>query len=98
MSHSNTRLTLHGRRLLIRRVREQGWAVAHAARAMGISRQCPHRRANDLTSSAKPGCETAHRAPMQHSVCPTLVPKTSAPDGSKADCRTRLMMIFLFIV
>jgi hypothetical protein len=43
MSHSNTRLTLHGRHLLIRRVREQGWAVAHAARAMGISRQCAHR-------------------------------------------------------
>jgi hypothetical protein len=25
------------------RVRRQGWAVAHAAKAMGISRQCAHR-------------------------------------------------------
>jgi transposase InsO family protein len=36
-------LTLHGRRLLVRRVREQGMPVAHVARAMGISRQCAHR-------------------------------------------------------
>ena len=43
MSHANARLTVHGRRLLVDRVRHQGWAVAHAARAMGISRQCAHR-------------------------------------------------------
>jgi len=29
--------------LLVDRVRQQGWAVAHAAKAMGISRQCAHR-------------------------------------------------------
>jgi transposase InsO family protein len=29
--------------LLVERVRRQGWAVAHAAKAMGISRQCAHR-------------------------------------------------------
>lgn len=43
MSHANARLTVHGRRLLVDRVRQQGWAVAHAAKAMGISRQCAHR-------------------------------------------------------
>lgn len=43
MPHANARLTVHGRLLLVRRVREQGWAVAHAAKAMGISRQCAHR-------------------------------------------------------
>jgi transposase InsO family protein len=43
MSHANARLTVRGRLLLVRRVREQGWAVAHAAKAMGISRQCAHR-------------------------------------------------------
>ena len=43
MSHRNARLTMHGRRLLVRRVREQGMAVAHVARAMGVSRQCAHR-------------------------------------------------------
>jgi transposase InsO family protein len=43
VSHRNARLTLHGRRLLVQRVREEGWAVAHAAKAMGVSRQCAHR-------------------------------------------------------
>lgn len=43
MSHANARLNVHGRRLLVDRVRRQGWAVAHAAKAMGISRQCAHR-------------------------------------------------------
>lgn len=39
MPNANARLTVHGRLLLVQRVREQGWAVAHAAKAMGISRQ-----------------------------------------------------------
>ena len=43
MSHRNARLTVHGRRLLVHRVRELGMPVAHVATAMGISRQCAHR-------------------------------------------------------
>lgn len=43
MAHANARLTVHGRRLLVRRVRIEGMAVAHVAAAMGISRQCAHR-------------------------------------------------------
>jgi transposase InsO family protein len=43
MSHRNARLNHHGRLLLVDRVCRQGWAVAHAAKAMGISRQCAHR-------------------------------------------------------
>ena len=43
MFHRNARLTLHGRRLLVRRVRQEGMPVAHVAAAMGISRQCAHR-------------------------------------------------------
>ena len=42
VSHRNARLTFQGRLLLVQRVREEGWAVAHAAKAMGISRQCAH--------------------------------------------------------
>lgn len=38
----NARLTVHGRRLLVQRVRELGMPVAHVAKAMGISRQCAH--------------------------------------------------------
>ena len=43
MAHRNARLTVHGRRLLVQRVREEGQAVAHVAKAMGVSRQCAHR-------------------------------------------------------
>lgn len=43
MAHRNARLTVHGRRLLVRRVRDEHWPIAHAAKAMGISRQCAHR-------------------------------------------------------
>ena len=43
MSHRNARLTVYGRRLLVRRVREEGQPVAHVAKAMGVSRQCAHR-------------------------------------------------------
>ena len=43
MSHRNARLTVHGRRLLVQRVRDEGQAVAHVAKAMGVSRQCAHR-------------------------------------------------------
>jgi transposase InsO family protein len=43
VSHRNARLTVHGRRLLVHRVRELGMPVAHVAKAMGLSRQCAHR-------------------------------------------------------
>ena len=43
MGHRNARLTVHGRRLLVARVRELDMPVAHVAKAMGISRQCAHR-------------------------------------------------------
>jgi len=43
VSHRNARLTFHGRRTLVQRVREQGRPVAHVAKEMGISRQCAYR-------------------------------------------------------
>ena len=43
MAHRNARLTFHGRRLLVERVVVEGQAVAHVAKAMGVSRQCGHR-------------------------------------------------------
>lgn len=46
MSHRNARLNFRGRELLVQRICEQGWAVAHAAKAQGVSRQCAHRWIN----------------------------------------------------
>jgi transposase InsO family protein len=42
VGHRNARLTAFGRRLLVRRVRDEYMPVAHVAKAMGISRQCAH--------------------------------------------------------
>ena len=38
MRHSNARLTVHARRLLVRRVLERRWPAVRAAEAMGVSR------------------------------------------------------------
>jgi transposase InsO family protein len=43
VSHRNARLNFLGRLLLVRRIRVEGWPVAHAAKAQGVSRQCAHR-------------------------------------------------------
>ncbi|WP_062073341.1 IS481 family transposase [Demequina sediminicola] len=43
MSHRNARLNERGRQPLVQRVRVEGWAVAHTAKAQGVSRQCAHR-------------------------------------------------------
>jgi transposase len=43
VAHGNARLTFHGGRLLVERVVVEGQAVAHVAKAMGVSRQCGHR-------------------------------------------------------
>ena len=43
MVHANARLTVHGRRLLVERIRFGGRPVAHVAKEMGVSRQCAHR-------------------------------------------------------
>jgi hypothetical protein len=55
MSHRNARLTVHGRLLLIDRVVGQGWAVAHAAKAMGVSRQCAHRWMSGFAAEGESG-------------------------------------------
>jgi hypothetical protein len=41
VSHRNARTTFHGRPLMVRRY-QAGWAKAHIAEAMGISRKCVH--------------------------------------------------------
>lgn len=55
MAHVNARLNHHGRLLLIERVVDQGWAVAHAAKAMGISRQCAYRWVRRWRSEGEAG-------------------------------------------
>lgn len=71
MSHRNARLTFHGRRLLVERVRSQGMPVAHVAKAMGVSRQCAHRWLNRYDAEGLDGLEDRssrpHRMPTRTS-------------------------------
>ena len=55
MSHRNARLTVRGRQLLVERVCDQGWAIAHAAKAQGVSRQCAHRWINRFREEGEAG-------------------------------------------
>lgn len=71
MSHRNARLTVHGRRLLVHRVRELGMPIAHVARAMGVSRQCAHRWVNRFDADGDAGL--FDRSSRPHSM-PTRTP------------------------
>lgn len=63
VSHVNARTTPVGRKLLVERVRGQGWAVAHAAKAMGISRQCAHRWLSRYDQAGLAGLEDRSSRP-----------------------------------
>ena len=65
MSHRNARLNLHGRLLLVDRVCHQRWPVAHAARAMGISRQCAHRWVNRYRALGEAGLADRSSRPQR---------------------------------
>lgn len=72
MGHRNARLTVHGRRLLVERVRIEGQPVAHVAKAMGVSRQCAHRWVARFDAEGDAGLEDRssrpHRTPTRTSV------------------------------
>ncbi|MEU0900798.1 IS481 family transposase, partial [Streptomyces massasporeus] len=78
MSHRNARLTVHGRRLLIERVRS-GRPVAHVAAEMGISRATAHKWLRRWRTEGEVGLHdrssrprrTPHRtaAAMESQVC-----------------------------
>lgn len=65
MSHGNARLNLHGRRLLVRRVRQQGMPIAHVARAMGLSRQCASRWVARFDAEGEAGLADRSSRPVE---------------------------------
>lgn len=65
MSHRNARLNVRGRQLLVERVCQQGWAVAHAAKAQGVSRQCAHRWVKRFREEGEAGLEDRSSRPHQ---------------------------------
>jgi transposase InsO family protein len=71
VSHRNARLNVRGRQLLIERVCEQGWAVAHAAKAQGVSRQCAHRWIKRFREEGEAGLHDRSSRPHH---CPSQTP------------------------
>ena len=55
MSHRNARLTFHGRLLLVQRIPDEGQAVSHVAKAMGVSRQCAGRWVDRFEAEGEAG-------------------------------------------
>jgi transposase len=71
VSHRNARLNVRGRQLLVERVCQQGWAVAHAAKAQGISRQCAHRWVKRFLEEGEAGLRDRSSRPHH---CPNQTP------------------------
>ena len=71
MAHANARLNLHGRRLLVSRVIEDGRPVAHVAKELGISRQCAHRWIARYRAAGDAGL---HDRPSRPRTCPRRTP------------------------
>jgi transposase InsO family protein len=64
-------LTFHGRLLLVQRICDEGQAVSHAAKAMGVSRQCAHRWVRRFEADGEAGLfdrsSRPHRMPTRTS-------------------------------
>jgi len=73
MPHANTRLTLHGRALLIERVIVDGRPVSHVANELGISRQCAHRWINRHRAEGAAGLSNRSSRPRN---CPRKTSST----------------------
>lgn len=71
MSHRNARLNFRGRQLLVERVCQQGWAIAHAAKAQGVSRQCAHRWIKRFREEGEAGLHDRSSRPHH---CPRQTP------------------------
>ena len=71
MAHANARLNLHGRRLLVARVIDDGRPVAHVAKELGVSRQCAHRWVARFRAEGEAGLVDRSSRPRR---CPRRTP------------------------
>ncbi|MGW1399877.1 IS481 family transposase [Streptomyces sp. NPDC002405] len=81
MSHRNARLTVHGRRLLVERVRS-GRPVAHVAAEMGVSRPTAHKWIRRWRSEGESGL-------LDRSSRPRRTPHRTAATTEAAVCGLR---------
>lgn len=86
MYHRNARLTVHGRQLLVYRVRVLQRPVAHVAKEMGISRRCARKWVGRFDAEGEAGLRD--RSSRSHS-SPTRTPAKVERRVLKARCEYR---------
>jgi transposase InsO family protein len=83
VAHRTARLNVFGRQLLVSRVELEGWAVAKAAEAQGVSRQTAHKWVTRYRVEGWSGLEDRSSRP-HHS------PRQTSPEKTEAILRTRV--------
>lgn len=83
MAHRTARLNVFGRQLLVTRVELEGWSVAKAAEAQGVSRQTAHKWVARYRAEGWPGLE-------DRSSRPHAQPRLTPPEVTEAVLRLRV--------
>jgi len=65
VAHRNARLTVHGRRLIVTRVIDDGWTVAACAEAAGVSRATVYKWIRRFRDEGDPGLVDRTSRPMR---------------------------------
>ena len=83
VAHRTARLNVFGRQLLVTRVELEGWAVAKAAEAQGVSRQTAHKWVTRYRAEGWAGLEDRSSRPHR-------TPRITGPETVEAILRTRV--------
>ena len=83
MAHRTARLNVFGRQLLVTRVEIEGWSVAKAAEAQGVSRQTAHKWVTRYRAEGWSGLDDRSSRPHR-------MPRITAPETVEAILRTRV--------
>lgn len=83
MAHRTARLNVFGRQLLVTRIELDGWPIAKAAEAQGVSRTTAHKWINRYRTEGWPGLEDRSSRPQRS-------PRQTPPDQVAAILRARV--------
>jgi transposase InsO family protein len=83
VAHRTARLNVFGRQLLVTRVELEGWSIAKAAEAQGVSRQTAHKWVTRYRTEGWPGLEDRSSRPHRS-------PRLTPADCVEAILRTRV--------
>ena len=83
MAHRTARLNVFGRQLLVTRVELDGWSVAKAAEAQGVSRQTAHKWVGRYRAEGWAGLEDRTSRPHRS-------PRLTSPEKTEAILRARV--------